>query len=76
MSFAGGFLGLLLGHGITGIGSHYIYLETGLKFSAAYVSRADIYLLPLFLLFGIAAGLIPALQAYRLSVSENLSPVS
>jgi len=72
----GTILGIVLGHGIVAVGSHLIKVETGLRFSAGYVSQADCFMLPAALLLGLLAGLLPAIQAYRLGVLSNLAPVS
>lgn len=68
--------GLVLGHGIVAVGSELIRVETGLRFAALYVSQADLYLLPMLFVLGVVAGLVPAVQAYRLGVLGNLAPVS
>ena len=76
ITLLGGLLGWALGHGLTGLGSHFVQSETGLHFSAWHMSWADIGLLPGMLAMGLLAGLWPAVQAYRLGVLENLTPVS
>jgi putative ABC transport system permease protein len=76
IALLGAALGMLLGHGIVAAGSHFIKVETGLGFSAAYLSQADWLMLPAALLLGLLAGLLPAVQAYRLGVLSNLTPVS
>jgi putative ABC transport system permease protein len=76
ISLAGAVAGTALGHAIVGAGSRLLHVETGLRFSAAYISQADIYLLPAILVLGLVAGLLPAVQAYRLSVLRNLEPIS
>jgi len=73
---AGAVLGLGLGHAIIAVGCGLIRVETGLRFSPLYVSSADVGLLPAMLLLGVVAGLVPAVQAYRLGVLRNLAPVS
>lgn len=76
ITFSGGLLGFLSGHGIVALGSYFIKAETGLLFSYTYISNADIFMVPgLFVLAGLA-GIIPAVQAYRLSVMKNLAPQS
>lgn len=72
----GGCIGLFTGHAIVGIGAHFIKVETGLMFSATYISMADWMLFPCILLIGIIASIIPAIQAYRLGVLKNLTPIS
>lgn len=76
ISIFGGLLGLVVGHGIVWIGSQYIKVETGLRFSWLHVSGGDVALLPALLAVGVLAGLFPAMQAYRLGVLRNLRPVS
>jgi len=76
ITLLGGILGLCFGHGIVAIGSYFIKIETGLRFSAGYLSVADIFVIPSMLIMGFLAGLLPAIQAYRLSVLKNLTPVS
>lgn len=76
ISIFGGLLGLVLGHGIVWVGSQYIKVETGLRFSWLHLSGGDVALLPALLVVGVLAGLFPAMQAYRLGVLRNLRPVS
>ena len=76
IAMVGTIAGIGLGHGIVALGNHFIKVETGLAFSAAYISQADCFMLPMALLLGIIAGLLPAVQAYRLGVLDNLTPVS
>ena len=76
ISLAGGGAGLVLGHSIVAVGSHLIRAETGLLFSCLHVSIADLLLLPGILVLGILAGLVPAIQAYRIGVLKNLTPTS
>ena len=76
MAFAGAVLGVALGHLIVGIGGEFIRVETGLRFSAYFVSTADIYILPAVLSLGLLAGIVPAVQAYRLGILSNLNPIS
>jgi putative ABC transport system permease protein len=76
ISFLGGLMGLGMGHGLTAVGSLLIKAETGVGFTASYVSLADWLVLPGVLLLGLMAGLVPGLQAYRLGILQNLSPLS
>ncbi|MBU0994921.1 MAG: ABC transporter permease [Proteobacteria bacterium] len=55
----GSILGVCMGHGIVAIGSHFVNVETGLHFSAYYLSRADIFLMPSMLIMGLIAGYSP-----------------
>ena len=72
----GAVLGLIIGHALVGIGCHFVKVETGLSFSAFYICLADVLLIPAMALMGIISGIIPAIQAYRLSVLKNLTPIS
>lgn len=76
MAVLGGVLGLVIGHGIVAIGAEAIRVETGLRFSAFYLSSADVLLLPAIVVLGLVVGLVPAIQAYRTGVLKNLVPVS
>ena len=76
ISVLGGILGLAFGHWLIGIGSHFIKVETGVDFTASYLSVIDWLVIPGAILLGILAGLVPGFQAYRLGVLRNLSPVS
>ena len=76
ISTLGALLGLAVGHGIVALASDYIRVETGLQFTSAYVTQADLYVLPAVLVLGAVAGLLPSVQAYRLGVLRNLTPIS
>lgn len=76
MAVAGATLGVLAGHGLVALGARLIRSEIGLRFSAAHLSAADGWTLPLALLLGLLAGCLPARQAYRLGVLENLTLTS
>lgn len=75
LSVTGTLLGLACGHMIVSIGSGYVAYETGLQFSAHYLSSADLWVLPGMLLLGVIAGILPALQAYRLNVLQSLRAI-
>jgi putative ABC transport system permease protein len=76
ISTLGALLGLAVGHAIVALSSEYIRVETGLRFTSTYVSQADLYVLPAVLVLGAVAGLLPSVQAYRLGVLRNLTPIS
>lgn len=71
----GGIAGIALGHAIVGIGAYFIKVETGVDLTAAHISVADAALLPCVAALGALTGLLPAVQAYRLGVLKNLTPV-
>ena len=76
ISLLGGILGLVLGHAIIALGAHFIKVETGVAFTATYLSKTDWLVLPGATVLGLLAGLLPGLQAYRLGGLKNLSPGS
>jgi len=76
ISLLGGIIGLGLGHWLIGIGAHFIKVETGVNFTAGYLSMIDWVVVPGAALLGFLAGLVHGIQAYRLGVLQNLSPVS
>ena len=76
ISIIGGVLGLVLGHGLISLGAHFIKMETGVGFTPGYLSRADWLVMPGTVLLGLLASVLPAIQAYRLGVLKNLSPIS
>lgn len=75
ISHLGGVLGLALGHWLISLGAGFIKIETGVGFSAGYLSLADWMVIPGTAFLGLLAGLIPGIQAYRLGVLKNLSPI-
>ena len=76
MAVSGALLGLLAGHGLVALGALLIRSEIGLRFTAAHLSAADLWALPFAAALGLLAGLLPAQQAYRLGVLENLTITS
>ena len=76
ISLLGGMLGLALGHWLISLGAHFIKIETGVGFTAGYLSAADWLVIPGTAVLGLLAGLVPGIQAYRLGVLKNLSPVA
>ena len=76
IGIAGGLIGLLAGHALVGVGAYFIGAETGVVFTALYIPFADWLVLPGVILLGFLAGLAPGIQAYRLGVLSNLSPIS
>jgi putative ABC transport system permease protein len=76
ISVLGGIAGLVFGHLLVFIGAHRIKAETGVHFAWTYLSAADWGLLPAAVILGFLAGLVPAIQAYRLGVLKNLEMIS
>ncbi|MEN6520179.1 MAG: FtsX-like permease family protein [Armatimonadota bacterium] len=73
LSIFGTVLGITFGHLLVAFGSRYIAVETGMQFSSSFISSSDVWVLPIITLMGAFAGLIPAVQAYRMSILRNLS---
>lgn len=69
-------IGIAMGHVIVSIGAHFIKVETGVRLSGLYCSRAEAWILPAGLLLGALTGLVPAIQAYSVNVARNLSPIA
>ena len=76
IAVSGAALGMLIGHGLVAVGCGLIQVETGLRFSPFYIAQADLFILPAVAFLGLLAGLVPSVQAYRLGVLKNLTPVS
>jgi len=76
IALLGGFIGILLAHGIVAVGCHFVRVETGLRMSAAYIPVVEWFILPAVAFLGMLAGLVPAILAYRLGVLRNLAPIS
>jgi putative ABC transport system permease protein len=73
ISLTGLILGLALGQGLLVIGCGILGAETGLVFNPWTWTTAHSLLLPLVPLVGVGAGLLPALQAYRLPLLDTLT---
>lgn len=68
----GGVVGLLLGHAMAGVGGTYLRGAFGQTIGFWTVSGTEIAYLAGVALLAALAGLVPALQAYRVTVAENL----
>jgi putative ABC transport system permease protein len=76
ITLCGGVLGLLLGHALVAVGAGVIKAETGIAMNWNHWSLVDHYALPGLLFLALVVSLVPARQAYRLGVLENLAPTS
>lgn len=72
VSLAGAGLGWIGGYALVALGALAVARETGILFSPAFVSSAHLWVLPAMPLLGGLAGLLPAWEAYRMSVLRNL----
>ncbi|MBL8888568.1 MAG: ABC transporter permease [Planctomycetaceae bacterium] len=87
LSAGGGFLGWVVAHGVNGIISPWVQQRTGvalsvwdfapgLRFEWGWIDfnlSSELMLVPGLVVLAILVGLLPAVSAYRLDVSENLS---
>tara|TARA_B100000674_G_scaffold90125_2_gene62644 strand:- start:39955 stop:40224 length:270 start_codon:yes stop_codon:yes gene_type:complete len=72
-----GALGSLLAYGGIGfLAARLIREQTGVVIEHLSIDLAYHFFLPVVLAIGLVSGLAPALQAYRSSLSDNLSPRS
>ena len=76
IAVTGAVIGIIFGHGLVAVGCELIRVETGLRFSPFYIAQADLFILPAVAILGLLAGLLPSVQAYRLGVLKNLTPVA
>jgi putative ABC transport system permease protein len=72
----GGVLGLLGGHGFAALGSYVLVQRGGWALPPAPIGLLQPLVLVAVVLLGMAAGLLPAVLAYRTEVAENLAPLS
>ncbi|MEZ4711992.1 MAG: ABC transporter permease [Caldilineaceae bacterium] len=70
----GALFGRLLGYGVAVLIAARISQQSAIPVSIRYLPQLELMLWLLPLLFGVMAGLIPALQAYRMNVVEKLFP--
>ncbi len=73
LSFAGALIGLMLGHLIAELTGQWLWREHQLHLSGLTWLSGEFYLVVLSLGTGMMAALLPAIQAYRVDVSEVLS---
>lgn len=76
LTLLGGVLGLLGGHGFAAFGAYMLAQRGGMALPPTPISLLQPLLLVAVMLLGTAAGLLPAVLAYRTEVAENLAPLS
>ncbi len=69
----GSLAGLLLGHGLVAATAGFLTEASGVAVSAVHLEPVELLLVLGATLFGCAAGIVPALSAYRTDISEGLS---
>ena len=72
LCFAGGLLGLLLGHGLVFATAPYMESQTGLLIDRFSFETIELYLFPALAILASLVGFIPGLTAYRTDVADAL----
>lgn len=73
LTFGGIVAGLLLHYVLTGLGAIFLQQKYGLSIALALPDSLDLKILVAIAIAGLLAGTLPALQAYRKSLSDGLS---
>lgn len=73
IALAGGFIGLLLGHGAMAVITSMFEEARQFAISGSIFIFEELLLLGFILLVGITAAVLPAIQAYRTDIAETLS---
>lgn len=68
----GGFVGLVLGHGLVYIAAPLIEARSGLLLEPLLFNPIELVIFPMLICMALLAGLIPGLNAYRTDVAEVL----
>jgi putative ABC transport system permease protein len=76
LTLFGGVLGLLGGHGFAALGAYLLAQRGGLALPPSSIGLLQPLILMAVVFLGTAAGLLPAMLAYRTEVAENLAPLS
>lgn len=72
LSIGGGALGVLFGHGLTGILGPWIAEYTGVTMDMFQFQTGELILIPALVLLATIVGYLPAVIAYRTDVSQSL----
>jgi len=73
LSLMGGVAGIVLGHGMIGLGSDYIAQSSGVVIDFLQFDPNELILIPGLVGLASVVGLVPGLMAYRTDVAEALS---
>ena len=76
ITLAASVAGIILGHALVAVGAYFIEVETGVRLTGLYFSKAELWIFPVGLILGGLTGLAPAVQAYSVNVAKNLSPIA
>ena len=72
LSLGGGLLGVLLGHGLTGLMAPMIASEVGVRVAAVEFQTVELLLVPGLIVMATVVGYLPAAVAYRTDVAKSL----
>jgi putative ABC transport system permease protein len=73
LSLGGGFLGMLLGHGVIALASPYVLERTGIALGLFEFDWWELVLIPGLIVLASLVGLLPALAAYKTDVAKALA---
>ncbi len=72
LALGGGAIGVLLGHGLTGLLAPVIAQQTGVVVSPLQFQTSELVLIPGLILLATVVGYLPAVVAYRTDVAQSL----
>jgi putative ABC transport system permease protein len=73
LSLGGGFLGMLLGHGVIALASPYVLDRTGIALGLFEFDWQELVLIPGLVVLASLVGLLPAVAAYKTDVAKALA---
>jgi putative ABC transport system permease protein len=73
LSLGGGFIGMLLGHGMIALASPYVLDRTGIALGLFEFDWQELVLIPGLVVLASLVGLLPALAAYKTDVAKALA---
>ncbi len=76
ITLAGMIIGAIAGHLIIYAAGIYINLETGVIFSALYISKNELLIIPAVMLIAFFTALFPAINAYKIDIIKGLTQLS
>jgi putative ABC transport system permease protein len=76
ITLVGGCVGVVIGHGIAYLGAQLLAVRAGMVADPFAVGALQPLVVAGVVVLGALAGLLPALNAYRMDVEENLAPLS
>ncbi len=76
ITIAGLIIGIIIGHLIIYAAGIYINLETGVIFSASYISTNELLIIPAVIFIALLTALIPAINAYKIDIIKGLTQLS